>query len=101
MLKYKDDLDSDFSAIHRVTDSHTLPAPRFFKWAMRIVHYAGAVSARVLRDIAEESQGGAEVPPDTSRQVGSGRMKAVEVPFSVFQAANPDLVSHSRVKVAS
>lgn len=69
-----DDLDSDFSAIHRVDDYRTLPGPRFFSLAMRLAAYPGVMRARVR--VATES---------TSDQVTvtAGQQPAVARPVTV------------------
>ncbi|MDQ3760970.1 MAG: hypothetical protein M3460_04525 [Actinomycetota bacterium] len=47
MLDHLDDLESDFSAIHRVDDIHILDGPRFFRLAYRLGAYSGVMAARV------------------------------------------------------
>lgn len=47
-LDHLDDLESDFSAIHGIRDMLALPAPQFFRMAVRMPHYQGA-----LRDYVE------------------------------------------------
>lgn len=53
MLDHLDDLASDFSVFHRITDIEALPGPTFFKLAWRLPAYAGVMQARALE--AQES----------------------------------------------
>lgn len=59
MVDHLDDLESDFSAIHRV-DMWSLPAPRFFRFAYRITAYTGVMQARMVNE--EKKQEEAPVP---------------------------------------
>jgi len=49
------DLESDFSAVHGVSDMYALPGPRFLRMAVRLVAYPGVMQARAqgLIDAAE------------------------------------------------
>ncbi len=46
VLDYLDDLESDFSAIHRIEDMYELDGPRFFSLAMRLAAYPGVMQVR-------------------------------------------------------
>lgn len=46
VLEYLDDLESDFSAIHRVDDIYSMSARKFFNFAERLVAYKGVVRMR-------------------------------------------------------
>lgn len=43
-----DDLESDFSAIHRIDDIYALDGPKFFRLAHRISAYQGVIAARAM-----------------------------------------------------
>lgn len=43
VLDYRDDVESDLSALHRVDDMATMPARRFFALVNRLGAYSGAV----------------------------------------------------------
>ena len=58
MLDHMDDLASDFSAIHRITDMSRLTGEAFFKLAFRMSAYQSVMQARVL----EEHAGSSGVP---------------------------------------
>lgn len=68
MLDHIDDLDSDFSAIHRIDDMWALDGPRFFKLAVRLPAYDGVMRVRVAAE-AEQKR-----PAEPSRPAaGTGR----------------------------
>lgn len=48
---------SDFSVFHRVDDVEQLSGPRFFRLAMRLAYYQGAVQARVLEAMGRDQPG--------------------------------------------
>lgn len=48
MLSHLADLESDFSAIHRITDMYALDGPRFFQMAYRLPVYEGVLRQRLL-----------------------------------------------------
>ena len=50
MLDHLDDLASDFSAIHRITDMSRLTGEAFFKLAFRMSAYQSVMQARVLAE---------------------------------------------------
>lgn len=47
-----DDIESDLSAFHRIEadDVDALSSHRFFQYAMRLMHYRGAVRGRMEQD---------------------------------------------------
>lgn len=45
-MDYLDDLESDFSVLHRVDDMYAVPGPRFLRLAARTVAYQGVMQAR-------------------------------------------------------
>lgn len=63
------DLESDFSAIHRIDDMYALPAPRFFALASRVYAYPG-----VMRTLAE-----AEAMQQQNAQQPSGQQPGTTV----------------------
>ena len=80
-LDHLDDLESDFSAFHRVDDISAMDAPRFFRLAPRLTAYQGVMAARLM---AEQQEGRGAVP---------ARSDTREVPATrtAFQA-DPNLV---------
>lgn len=62
LLLFLDDIESDFSVFHRVDDVCTMPAPRFFKFAWRLMFYEGAMRGRMLA-LAEKSEAAARPAP--------------------------------------
>lgn len=71
MLDYLDDLESDFSAIHRVDDIYSLDGPRFFKFAYRMAAYKGVLQARIRAeqedaDPSEDFVSSSSIRPDLS-----------------------------------
>lgn len=60
-MEHLDDLESDFSALHRIDDMYALPGPRFFGFANRLSAYAGIMQARVLA-LADEQPGRSPAP---------------------------------------
>ena len=70
VLAYLDDLESDFSALHRVDDMYSMPAPRFFRLACRMTAYAGVMQVRadaLLRASEMTAAAPAEHPPPAPR----------------------------------
>jgi len=51
-----DDLESDFSAIHRIDDMLAMPAPKFFRLALRLPAYRGVMRAIVENDLRQEQE---------------------------------------------
>lgn len=49
MLDCLDDIDSDMSAFHRIDKPRALPAERFFKLAVRLPAYGGALAVTMAR----------------------------------------------------
>ena len=56
VLDHLDDLASDFSAIHRITDMSRLTGEAFFKLAFRMSAYQSVMQARVLERHAESER---------------------------------------------
>lgn len=79
-----------------------MPAPEFFSKVWRIGAYGGVVTAIMTLEAEKKSAGsetaGVSGTPDSERQAANGQAGAVAVPFEVFKAAHPDIVSHSTVK---
>lgn len=57
VLDYLDDLESDFSAIHRIGDMYAMDGPRFFRLAHRLPAYRGVMRMRAEVE-AERASGG-------------------------------------------
>ncbi len=66
-LDHLDDLESDFSAIHGISDMLAMPAPKFFRMAERLPAYRGMVRNVVEQEAhrRREKFGTAEVIPLT------------------------------------
>lgn len=81
---------------------YRMPGPEFFSKAWRIGAYGGVVTALMSRERENENAGpgtaGVPGTPNLGRQAANGQAGAVTVPFSVFKAAHPDIVSHSVVE---
>ncbi len=73
VLTHLDDVESDFSAVHRVGDIHMLTSERFFRLAERLVHYQGAV-----RDMALAARNGDESPGRTAPRADVSPGRAAE-----------------------
>ena len=65
MLGYLDDIASDLSAFHRITDAGEMEAAVFFRMVFRLPAYTGVLAARLAAE--------AEDQPETRRPQG-GRM---------------------------
>jgi hypothetical protein len=50
VLGYLPDLESDFSAFHRVDDIYLMSSARFFILANRLPAYQGVLAARVMQE---------------------------------------------------
>jgi hypothetical protein len=60
MLDHRDDIDSDFSAIHRIRDpENTLSGPEYFNMAERLPYFAGVLQGKGLeeQEAAKKRQG--------------------------------------------
>lgn len=80
---------------------YRMPGPEFFSKAWRIGAYGGVVTALMTREAEKESAGpetaGVPGTRETGRQPANGQAGAFTVPFEVFRAAHPDIVSHAVV----
>lgn len=47
VIEHQADLESDFSAIHRVDDIYSMDGPRFFQFAARLPAYKSVMRARI------------------------------------------------------
>ena len=74
MIWHLDDLVSDFSAIHRISDITAMPGPGFFRAAWRLAAYQGVIAAR-----AHEAREGQPDSSPSSTPVAARRDR-VEVP---------------------
>ena len=81
VLDHLADLESDFSAIHRVDDMYSLPGPLFFQRALRMAAYKGVMRARVEEQVAKEERrkgGRAAQPTDGRRSMAQLRTEAAD-----------------------
>lgn len=83
------DIESDMSAVHRVDDIHSMPAPRFFALAWRLPHYRGVMRDRVTALQREQEDEPGAVPAQSSGQSDPARKTA---PAPVTEAALADPV---------
>lgn len=70
MLGYLDDIASDLSVFHRITDAGEMEAPVFFMLARRLPAYQGVLAARLAAE-GNGKGGGGRAPASYER--GSGR----------------------------
>jgi hypothetical protein len=56
VLDHLDDLESDFSAIHRIDDIYSMRSRKFFTFAKRIAAYQGAMAARVAEEVMQQRE---------------------------------------------
>jgi hypothetical protein len=72
VLDCLDDVCSDLSAFHHVADASELEGAVFFRLAMRLPFYDGAVAARLAREIRRMQDGGPAqeyTEPEPGRQL--------------------------------
>lgn len=87
VLGYLNDLESDFSAFHRVDDIYEMDGPRFFRLAVRLPAYDGVMRARLANEREDE-----EPTRPSTRSDGSN-----VVDLAQFSAAHPGLIDRKRV----
>jgi hypothetical protein len=58
VLDHIRDLECDFSAIHRISDMYSLPAPLFFQFAARMSCYQGVMKVLLEKEIQEQEGSG-------------------------------------------
>lgn len=93
MLEHLADLESDFSALHRIDDMGELPSDRFFRMAYRLAAYGGVMAARQAAEIMDLQHDGPVMPAQILLQMEPGKSKPEGRIVSVDQMAleNPDL----------
>jgi hypothetical protein len=84
-----DDVESDLSAFHRIDDLATIDGPRFFRFALRLAAYTGALSARLYHEHKER-----EGTP-AGHSTGSQTQQASRVSDAVAIAQLGDWVEHT------
>lgn len=91
VLDHLEDLESDFSVLHRVEDMYSLDGPQFFRKAMRMAAYQGVMAARVaeIQERQNKKGGGGSGEKKSWAQVKRERDGQPDLP--------PDLID--RVKV--
>ena len=65
MHEHREDVESDFSAIHRISDPTALPPQRFIDFAVRLGSYPGAVQAALRAPEEDGLDGDRTVGSDT------------------------------------
>lgn len=85
------DVESDMSAVHRVDDIYSMPAPRFFRLAWRLPHYRGVMRDRVMELQREQEDEPRAAPAPSSERRGPARKQAAS-PQPVTEAALSDPV---------
>lgn len=92
VLDHLPDLESDFSAFHRIDNIYELPGPRFFEMAYRLSAYGGVVSALSMQSgRSTASAAAAEPPPMPLLPHGTDPSKVVVVPPTAAGIASSDL----------
>lgn len=90
MLDHLDDLESDFSAIHRISDIYALDGPRFFKLAYRMSAYQGVMRMRTEEQMSREQEAPQRLQVAASR---SPRGSApTGLPAAVIAAKAPHMI---------
>jgi hypothetical protein len=89
VLDHIADLESDFSAIHRISDMYSLDGPTFFSLAYRLSAYRGVMRARV------ENEADARADRDRPDADGGARVEATEAELR-YSAAFDGLVEWGR-----
>ena len=87
VLDHMEDLESDFSAIHRIDDITSLDGPRFLRMALRIFAYDGVMAAR-LREEAED-------PRNPQRTTQAPQQAERRVSLSEMQIAHAGIIERS------
>jgi len=64
---YRDDVESDLSAIHHIHDPHEQDGPRMLRLAYRLGHYPGIVRNRVIGASRQQSDTGPAQPQTTAQ----------------------------------
>lgn len=78
MLRYLGDVESDFSAIHRIDDIWSMDGPKFFRFAQRLPAYKGAMRMRAeAQAMQEQKRNGGRDPSDVIT-VGAGELNKIE-----------------------
>lgn len=111
LLDYLDDLDSDFRVFYRIDGVSEgnyggLSGPRFFKLAIRTIHYRGAMRDRIMaeQENSEEAKHPetkihrSQMPHASSPATGSmwtGETK--EVPLAQMRLLHPGIIEHQVV----
>lgn len=72
-MGWLDELESDFSAIHRIDDIYAMNGPRFFKFANNMIYYPGAIRFNFERQVAELRLGHGPVVGDSSEIVAENK----------------------------
>jgi hypothetical protein len=83
-LDYLDDLESDFSAIHGISDMYSLPSAKFFKFAYRLPAYQGVMRMLVEEEAEmQQRQDGITTGDSTYREVPADAI-STDVELSEF-----------------
>lgn len=56
VINYLEDLEADFRVFYRVDDFDEIDGPKFFRLAMRVGAYQGAIAARMAEEREEEEE---------------------------------------------
>lgn len=96
MIDHLDDLESDFSAIHRVDDIHALDGPRFMRMAWRISTYGGVMAMRLREQEAEAHPAVVEPRQAPTPAPRPSATPSGVKPFAAAAATFPDIFDTRR-----
>lgn len=79
MLGHLRDIESDMSAVHRITNIWAMDGPRFFAYAWRLPAYKGVMRALAEKQVSEEHQRtGGRGKPRTVVPVAAGELNRID-----------------------
>lgn len=85
VLDHLSDLESDFSAIHRIDDMYGLPSRKFFAFAYRMPAYAGCMQVALQEDDEQRQlRGNGMVVGDTTYREVPGDAVGKDIELSEF-----------------
>jgi hypothetical protein len=80
VTRYRGDVESDFSVLHRVDDPFAMDGPRFFRLAVRLPYYQGAMHVVALGLIGEQNAVPSTEGGRNTRSVAGGSDVRVNLP---------------------
>lgn len=64
VIDYLDDIESDMSVFHRISDMYAMPPVKFFRFALRLPAYKGVMRSRIEAEEAKKSKRGKRLGSD-------------------------------------